>query len=85
MNEKELNKLQKEILKEIKECKNKERIIIGGTGTGKYVEMKMKLISAMQKMQPTDKSLEDLLNEGKSLHEINKIYKNNILESEKYE
>lgn len=76
MNEKELNKLQKEILKEIKECKNKERIIVGGTGTGKYVEMKMKLISAMQKMQHADKSLEGLLNEGKSLREINEIYKN---------
>ena len=76
MNEEELNKLQKEILKEIKECKNKERIIIGGTGTEKYVEMKMKLISAMQKMQHVDKSLEDLLNEGKSLREINKMYRN---------
>ena len=76
MNEEELNKLQKEILKEIKECKNKERIIIGSTGTGKYVEMKMKLISAMQKMQHVDKSLEDLLNEGKSLREINKMYRN---------
>ena len=75
MNKEELNKLQKEILKEIKECKNKERIIVGGTGTGKYVEMKMKLISDILKMQPTDKSLDELLDEGKSLHEINKIYK----------
>ena len=32
-----------------------------------------------------DKSLNDLFDEGKSLHEINKIYKNNILKSEKYE
>lgn len=77
MNKEELNELQKEILlKEIKECKNKERIIVGGAGTGKYVEMKMKLISVMQKMQHADKSLEDLLNEGKSLREINEIYRN---------
>ena len=32
-----------------------------------------------------DKSLNDLFDEGKSLREINKIYKNNILKGEKYE
>ena len=32
-----------------------------------------------------NKSLNELLDEGKSLHEINKIYKNNILKGENYE
>lgn len=32
-----------------------------------------------------NKSLNELLDEGKSLHEINKIYKNNNFKGEKYE
>ena len=32
-----------------------------------------------------NKSLDNLFDEGKSLREINKIYKNNILKGEKYE
>ncbi len=32
-----------------------------------------------------NKSLDNLFDEGKSLHEINKIYKNNILKGERYE